>query len=100
MADKPSCTNSWTVCSAASSLTGFHLSVQRRCLLSYTLYKEKNRVERGREPQFNFNIYWASKIHSYETFMENTELSAMLTWQKTISGRLRRTLRDCPIGVK
>lgn len=39
-------------------------------------------------------------MHSYESFMENTELSKMLTWQKTLSGRLWRNRRDCPIGVK
>lgn len=64
----------------------FHLSVQRRCLFSYTLCKEKNEVERGREPQFNFNIYWASKCIAMKALWRtqnwvNTNLAEDIKWK-------------------
>lgn len=40
-------------------------------MFSYTLCKEKNGVERGREPQFNYNIYWTSKCIAMKGYGEH-----------------------------
>lgn len=39
-------------------------------------------------------------MHGYESFMENTKSSTVLTWQRKIKWEGKRNLRESPMGVK
>lgn len=63
------------------------------------LCKEENEVKTGRENQFYFTIYGATKC-SYESFMENTNWAQCLLGRGKINWEGERNVRENLVGVK